>query len=114
MDTVKLILYCFAGVGFWTVSASIVLWFRDRSGNSGRDTHWTTNPRIRSLGERESRDKRINEIMDVCTALHGDTLRALAESERNDRELLEEYGAYGAMVMAMKPREDRRDEPNGL
>jgi hypothetical protein len=53
MGVIKLALYCFAGVGAWTALTSIALWFRDRSGNSGRDTHWTTNPRIRAPSEEE-------------------------------------------------------------
>jgi hypothetical protein len=49
-EWVKTIVYVLAGVGFWTVSASIAIWLRDRSGNSGRDTHWASNPRIKSHG----------------------------------------------------------------
>jgi hypothetical protein len=75
-EWLKTIVYVLAGVGFWTVSASIALWLRDRSGKSGRETHWTSNPRILQPGELSDED----------------------------------HEAYGAMIHAMRPREDLRDE----
>jgi hypothetical protein len=45
------ILCSLAFIGLWTIGAALALWFRDRTGNSGRETHWTSNPRIKSRGE---------------------------------------------------------------
>ena len=50
------VLYCLAALGFWAVSASLVLWLRDRSGNSGRQSHWKTNPRLGLPSEDELDD----------------------------------------------------------
>jgi phage gp46-like protein len=38
-------------IGAWTALTSAILYFRDRSGNSGRNSHWADNPRISSPDE---------------------------------------------------------------
>lgn len=38
--------YILMGVGAWTVLSSVMLYFRDRSGNSGRSTHVFDNERL--------------------------------------------------------------------
>ncbi len=38
--------YILAGVGAWTVLSSAAIYLKDRSGNSGRETHWLDNPRL--------------------------------------------------------------------
>jgi hypothetical protein len=35
------IIYSLAGIGAWTCISSAIIYFRDRSGNSGRNKHWT-------------------------------------------------------------------------
>ena len=51
------VIVALAGIGFYVVTASIILWLGDRSGNSGRGTHWKTNPRINSPGELSEHDQ---------------------------------------------------------
>jgi hypothetical protein len=63
----------------------------------------------------DKRRERLDEVMKVVSELHGDTLRALAESERHDRmqekpwwENLsdEDQEALGCMLHTMRPKED--------
>lgn len=102
-DWLKTVIYCFAGVGFWTVSASIALWFRDRSGNSGRQSHWKDNPRIKSP------DDVLSEFAAKQEPLGPECQKVLDD---NWWELItdKDHEALGAMLHAMRPRDDRRDE----
>lgn len=45
------VFYSLAGIGAWTIASSAFLYFRDRSGNSGRETHWRDNPRLHGPDE---------------------------------------------------------------
>ena len=47
----KIAFWSIFAIGAWTALTSAILYFRDRSGNSGRSNHWTANPRIQSPGE---------------------------------------------------------------
>lgn len=35
------VIYVLAGVGVWSIASSLAIYLRDRSGNSGRNKHWT-------------------------------------------------------------------------
>ena len=52
----KIAFWSIFGIGCWTSTTSAWLYFRDRSGNSGRENHWAENPRIKSPGEDEADD----------------------------------------------------------
>jgi hypothetical protein len=47
----KVAFWSIFAIGAWTALTSAILYFRDRSGNSGRNSHWADNPRIQSPGE---------------------------------------------------------------
>jgi hypothetical protein len=49
----NVVFWSFVAIGAWTALTSAILYFRDRSGNSGRNSHWADNPRIQSPGEPE-------------------------------------------------------------
>ena len=122
----KIAFWSIFGIGCWTFLTSAWLYFRDRSGNSGRENHWAENPRIKG-----ARAERVESMMDVVEPSHGHTLAELAADKRRERIQAisklgtamhhntlaalsdEDHAAYGAMVHAMKSRDDRRDE-NGL
>jgi hypothetical protein len=44
----KVAFWSMFAIGAWTALTSAILYFRDRSGNSGRNSHWADNPRINS------------------------------------------------------------------
>jgi hypothetical protein len=46
MIALETILYSLAGIGAWTCLSSLTIYLRDRSGNSGRSSHWQSNQRI--------------------------------------------------------------------
>jgi hypothetical protein len=50
-ETAKLIVCILAGIQAWTMFTAAVIYFWNRSGRSGRDTHHLNNPRIRQPGE---------------------------------------------------------------
>jgi hypothetical protein len=49
----KVAFWSIFAIGAWTALTSAILYFRDRSGNSGRNSHWADNPRIQSPTEPE-------------------------------------------------------------
>ncbi len=55
MTAIIAALAALAAIGAWTVASSAWLYLRDRSGNSGRQSHWQANPRIHGPDERDPR-----------------------------------------------------------
>jgi len=53
--------YILMGVGAWTALSSVVIYLRDRTGNSGRDTHHASNPRIDGPDDLIRYDRRATE-----------------------------------------------------
>ena len=53
MKAIEAILYSLAGIGAWTCISSLTIYLRDRSGNSGRSSHWATNQRIIGPDDRQ-------------------------------------------------------------
>jgi enamine deaminase RidA (YjgF/YER057c/UK114 family) len=54
MQALEAILYSLAGIGAWTCISSLTIYLRDRSGNSGRSSHWAQNTRLDGPDEKES------------------------------------------------------------
>ena len=51
MDALKTILAVFGAYCLVGPALSVWVYFRDRSGNSGRSGHWSKNPRIKKMDE---------------------------------------------------------------
>jgi hypothetical protein len=50
----KVAFWSIFAIGAWTALTSAILYFRDRSGNSGRNSHWDDNPLFLSSWDDET------------------------------------------------------------
>jgi hypothetical protein len=53
VTTAEVAFWSLFGIGAWTCLSSLTIYLRDRSGNSGRSSHWQSNQRIIGPDDRQ-------------------------------------------------------------